>query len=199
LTPTPKDLASRPLTQPLVTDMKTCIKCNQEKELSEFYSTKRNRDGLDGRCKLCKNQYSRDQYFKTKDKRTIKIREWREANKERCREITLNWNQNNSERYKAYQKKYYEENKAAYVAKLAKYRASKLQATPLWADLEQIKRVYKACAKISERTGVEHHVDHIIPLQGKNVCGLHVEKNLAIISAKANLEKSNTFASWAID
>jgi hypothetical protein len=179
--------------------MKTCIKCSQQKDLTEFYTSKRNLDGLEGKCKSCKNEYSRGQYLKTKDRRLPKILEWREANRDRCREISSEWNSRNKERYKSSQVKHYQENKAMYAAKCAKYRASKLKATPLWADLEQIQRIYTVCAKVSERTGVEHHVDHIIPLQGDNVCGLHVERNLAIIPAKMNLEKSNSFASWATD
>ena len=179
--------------------MKKCIKCNQEKSLTEFNTSKRNLDGLEGKCKPCKNEYSRAQYCKTKNKRLPKILEWREANRERCREISLEWNFRNKKRCKALQKKHYQENKAVYAAKCAKYRASRLKATPLWADLEQIKRIYALCAKISEKTGIEHHVDHIIPLQGKDVCGLHVDNNLAIIPAKMNLEKSNSFTSWATD
>ena len=93
-------------------------------------------------------------------------------------------------------KKHYYTNKGLYRAKGAKYRAAKLKATPSWADLEQIRRIYTACVSITERTGVEHHVDHIIPLQGEDVCGLHVEKNLAIIPAQMNLQKSNTYNAW---
>lgn len=178
---------------------KFCIKCNEEKELLEFHVAKRNTDGFEGKCKSCKSLYRKSQYLKNRDKELAINQKWKYQNKDRYDEICREWYFNNKEYHNSLTRKYYQENKSLYRAKDAKYRASKLQATPLWADLEQIKRVYKACAKISERTGVEHHVDHIIPLQGKNVCGLHVEKNLAIISAKANLEKSNTFASWAID
>lgn len=65
-------------------------------------------------------------------------------------------------------------------------RASKLDRTPIWADLEKIKTIYKNCPK-------GYHVDHIIPLQGDIVSGLHVESNLQYLLAKDNLEKSNKF------
>jgi hypothetical protein len=84
-------------------------------------------------------------------------------------------------------------NRHLYNARDSKRRASELRATPTWANLNQIKRVYELCKKVSDKTGVEHHVDHIIPLQGKNVCGLHVEKNLAVVPARMNLTKGNTF------
>ena len=75
----------------------------------------------------------------------------------------------------------------------AKRRATKLDATPRWADLEKIQQVYILCRQISETTGVLHHVDHEVPLQGKHVCGLHVETNLRIIPATENLSKANKF------
>ncbi|MCR4319787.1 MAG: HNH endonuclease [Candidatus Brocadiaceae bacterium] len=65
-------------------------------------------------------------------------------------------------------------------------RARKRRAIPRWANLRRIESVYKAAA---EKLGF--HVDHIIPLAHKLVCGLHVENNLRIISAKENLEKNN--------
>lgn len=65
--------------------------------------------------------------------------------------------------------------------------------TPTWADKQKIKKVYRECKQLTEETGVLHHVDHIIPVMGKKVCGLHVYENLRIITAKENLAKSNRF------
>jgi len=66
----------------------------------------------------------------------------------------------------------------------AKRRADKLNATPKWANLEKIKEKYKNCPK-------GYHVDHYFPLQGKNVCGLHVENNLQYLPANKNISKGN--------
>lgn len=66
-------------------------------------------------------------------------------------------------------------------------------ATPKWASMGDIARVYAAAAKISAKTGKQHHVDHIIPINGKTVCGLHVFNNLAIIQARENQSKSNRY------
>lgn len=67
------------------------------------------------------------------------------------------------------------------------------RALPAWANLEKIKDIYKDRQLLSEMTGIEHHVDHIIPLRGKLVSGLHVENNLRIIPAIENLSKNNQF------
>ncbi|HHQ2714262.1 TPA: hypothetical protein ACSPMB_000091 [Pseudomonas aeruginosa] len=76
----------------------------------------------------------------------------------------------------------------------AKRRAAEIQATPKWADPKLIQQVYDLAAKTEQESGVPHHVDHVVPLRGKNVCGLHVHYNLAVMTAKANKEKSNRFA-----
>ena len=77
--------------------------------------------------------------------------------------------------------------------KNAERRARKINATPQWADRKLIKRVY-AQARLAEAvTGWPHHVDHIVPLQGKNVCGLHVPWNVQVLPYEENLEKSNKF------
>jgi len=76
----------------------------------------------------------------------------------------------------------------------AKRRAARLQATPDWLTDEQhwvIQEIYDLCVLRSDLTGVAHHVDHIVPLQGKTVCGLHVPWNLQVITATENCSKGN--------
>lgn len=94
----------------------------------------------------------------------------------------------------AYQKEHYRANKSAYLAKWAKRRAQKLQATPKWADLKAIDAIYAEAARLTVETGIQHEVDHIVPLQGKTVCGLHVDWNLQILTRAANRSKSNKLA-----
>ena len=91
-----------------------------------------------------------------------------------------------------YVKAYFKANpdkKNAYTAKRA---AAKLNATPAWADLEKIRSFYEEAARLTAETGIPHHVDHMVPLQGKTVCGFHVENNLQVITARENHAKSNT-------
>ena len=69
--------------------------------------------------------------------------------------------------------------------------ARKIRATPAWADIEAIRAFYEEAAVLRKATGVEYHVDHIVPLQSVLVCGLHCEANLQIIPAIENESKRN--------
>ena len=65
--------------------------------------------------------------------------------------------------------------------------------TPLWANKFAIKEIYNEARRLTEETGVLYEVDHIIPIRGELVCGLHVESNLRIIKWIDNNQKSNEF------
>jgi hypothetical protein len=76
-----------------------------------------------------------------------------------------------------------------------RYTAKK-QRLPIWLTKEnelQIKAMYTLASSLNKSTGVQWHVDHIIPLQGKNVSGLHVPWNLQILPASINRSKGNKF------
>ena len=70
-------------------------------------------------------------------------------------------------------------------------RAGIDKATPKWADRSKIKNIYQECIAKTKLSGIKYEVDHIVPLKGKNVSGLHVHWNLAIIKAVENRSKSN--------
>lgn len=109
------------------------------------------------------------------------------------------WMARHAERSRAYRAKYPDKATAAklnsqrkrpdyyralYRFHCVKRRCEILRRTPAWADLQAIAEIYRACP-----AGM--HVDHIVPLRGSAVSGLHVPENLQIIPARENLRKSN--------
>lgn len=64
---------------------------------------------------------------------------------------------------------------------------------PPWANGKAIRALQAEAKRLTKETGIPHHVDHVIPLQGRYVSGLHVETNMQILSATDNLRKSNRF------
>jgi hypothetical protein len=103
-----------------------------------------------------------------------------------CKSCRKEYKESSKERIQEWSKEYFQLNKSDFYARNAHYRASKLQATPSWIDQEKIKQIYKTCPE-------GYHVDHIVPLQGELVCGLHCEFNLQHLPAKDNLSKNNRF------
>lgn len=86
---------------------------------------------------------------------------------------------------------YYASNPHKMAEKFSRRRASKLRATPAWADQSKIAEFYFAANFLSMVTGEWYHVDHIVPLQSKFVCGLHNQFNLQVTPGKENLKKGN--------
>lgn len=113
-----------------------------------------------------------------------------ENNLTKRRSYNQKYRELNSEKLKANDRQYYKENKYVRYSSNARRRAAKLQATPKWADMEKIKEIYRQRETLSRESGIVHHVDHIVPLRGKTVCGLHVEYNLRVVPAKENLHKN---------
>lgn len=109
-----------------------------------------------------------------------------EITKEKKRTSVYNWQKRNPDKV---QETYLRQKEKGHIsAKAAKRRAAKRNATPLWADLDCIKDVYK------EAKYFGYHVDHIIPLQHDLVCGLHVWDNLQLLRPTDNIRKKNTYA-----
>ncbi len=129
-------------------------------------------------------------YYANKEKRLRKQKEYYYKN----REARLAYAREKREQRKQYMSVWQKENKHLCNAANSKRRALRLSATPSWLtekDFEDIKEMYKLAQACSEVFEEQYHVDHIIPLQGENVCGLHVPWNLQILSAFDNISKSN--------
>lgn len=86
------------------------------------------------------------------------------------------------------------ENKHVAMEVVRRRQAAKLKATPSWASRKAMQEVYALAVAMTEKTGVPHDVDHIVPLQSKLVCGLHCEANLQVLPRRENRLKHNSFA-----
>lgn len=115
-------------------------------------------------------------YAKHRATRLAQQREWRLLNLERERARSRKKQTNNPGRTRS-------------VA--AQRKAAKLRATPAWANRFFIEEIYDLATLRTKYLGEPHQVDHIVPLQSSLVCGLHVEHNLQVITAKRNHMKSN--------
>lgn len=96
-------------------------------------------------------------------------------------------------RRRARKASYRRTNRGKFAAYAAARKAARMQATPAWSDLKAIESIYLDAAAITARTRVEHHVDHIVPLQARNASGLHVHWNLRIIPAAENLRRPRDY------
>lgn len=76
-------------------------------------------------------------------------------------------------------------------SQLSARRALQIKATPKWSNLGDIKTLYEGAEYLTRLTGIVWHVDHVMPLRNKQVCGLHVYENLQLLTATDNLRKSN--------
>ena len=115
------------------------------------------------RCKPCYAAQTNAHYYANKEAYRRKAAIWREANPDKRRS--------------------YE----------AARRASKLRATPPWANPCDTLHLYEEAKRLEEETGIPHNVDHIVPLQSDWVCGLHCADNLQVLPAKENFSKGNRY------
>jgi hypothetical protein len=171
---------------------KKCTCCGEVKPTTEFCKDKTKPTGLDSYCTKCKA----DKRLKNRAKTAAQRVHYREKNKEILRQKKLEYRQNNKQRLIEWSNNYYLLNKDKYAARTAKRRASILLRTPKWLSAEQLKEIeteYALREWCSKVMGEEYHVDHIVPLQGKKVSGLHVPWNLRVILATENIRKRNKF------
>jgi len=109
----------------------------------------------------------------------------------RRRETNLRYTANNPDARKESSNKYRLNNRDYYAARRAQRRAAQLERTPPWVPSSSMDGMYALARKITELTGVQMEVDHIVPLQGESISGLHVPWNLQLLTQTANRKKGN--------
>lgn len=163
--------------------MKTCYKCKITKEYTDFYPEKGNASGFASYCKPCNKSYVQERKSKQENKKI-------DAKKKH------EWYLRNCNKIKANVETWVEKNRWRSNAIKAKYRSARIQRTPKWLtdiDFERIQTQYKLAEILTKLHNEPWHVDHIIPLQGKLVSGLHVPSNLQVILGSENCSKQNSF------
>ena len=145
--------------------------------------SKKNKEWRNANAKYYKK--SRESYLSREDVKIIaraRARQWAASNPERFRQTQLEHRINNAELYRS---------------RSAKRRARKREAMPSWLTpdhISQINAVYAEARRLEKETGITHHVDHIVPLAGKIVCGLHVPWNLRAIPGTENLRRPRIYS-----
>lgn len=156
--------------------MKHCSGCKKLKPFTDFYPKGKSYHCY---CKVCSKQKNKEWKLNNKAKTAAYDKEWQQSNKDKKSKNYKNWQINNRHKVNSYN---------------SKRRALEVSATPKWLTKEQhiqIDAFYWLAKLQNELTDQCYHVDHIVPLKGKTVCGLHVPWNLQVLAAKDNLSKSN--------
>jgi hypothetical protein len=164
---------------------KVCPKCESEKNIVDFSKNKSNVDGLQTYCKTCIKILNKSYTLSPEAKERKRVRNalWKKNNKlvtrDYDRTLLNGWRKSNPMKVSEHS---------------LTRRASKINATPQWLTKEDRLQILNFCSlrkQLELQTGLKHHVDHIVPLQGENVCGLHVPWNLQVITAEENCSKNN--------
>lgn len=178
--------------------MKKCTKCGVVKTLDCFYGN--SKGGLLPRCKTChliqcaesrrknpdyirrwkeKNPDAWSNWYKAHaQERRDKFKAYREINKESVAKRLAEWTKKNSDRVNA---------------RVAARQIQKHRAIPKWANRCYMADMYTIAKLVTEFTGIRHEVDHIVPLKGAIVSGLHWEGNLQVLPKVQNISKLNRY------
>lgn len=148
---------------------------------SEYYA--RNQEKMKKR--------SLKRYKEKREEIAQKSKEYYQKNNKKICARVRQYNRKNKEKIRVARKAYVLKNFAVLSAAKANRKKHVKKATPFWADMHLIKIKHKERVAMTNMTGLEHHVDHIIPLQGENVCGLNIASNMRVILARDNISKRN--------
>ena len=146
------------------------------------------------RDKENQKRIAKEWYERNKELTKERARAWVIANPEKRYAIHRKNREKDLENHNARNREWNTNNKPLKAALQAKRKSAILQRTPVWdKDAHLIVAKYQLANMLTRETGIPHHVDHIIPLQGKNVSGLHVFANLRVILGEDNVKKSNKY------
>ena len=183
---------------------KTCKGCLIEKSIDNFGKHKIGLNGLRSRCRACRKieaaeansrpdikiqNYNRKVKWRRENEEQYKAvdKAWRLANPDKTKKSSNTWKAKNRKATRTYAKEYAKEHRAERTAAQNLRYTRSLQRTPVWSEVLKIKELY------AEASRLRMQVDHIIPLQGDLVSGLHVLGNLQLLSPFDNISKKNKY------
>ena len=159
---------------------KECKPCGNKRRVTTWKNENRERTRLLNRksaakpeCKKRKAEYTRRYQAAHLEAGAAKTRRWRANKPERAKEVEAKYKRNNHEKL------------------LTRYNVRRHHKKLLWANPKDVGVFYDSARRVSECLGIPHEVDHIIPLQGRKVCGLHIPENLQVLTRDANRAKGN--------
>jgi len=161
--------------------MKKCTKCLVEKNYEMFHKDASRNDGYRNQCKECVSGYMKTYHVDNQEKIIKRVVDWVANNRDKHNQKCAKWVKNNRGKVNA---------------RTARRYAAKTRATPKWAlnnpdYMWMINEAYDLAQLRNKITGGLWEVDHIVPLRGKDVSGLHVPWNLRVVLQKENRVKSN--------
>jgi len=173
--------------------VKVCTGCKELKPCPDFFKNKASKDGRRSLCKKCC-------YIRYGESSRVKARQWGRDNPEKNRKRAREWEKADPkrqaagfERIRIWKKNHPERFATVDRSHCRARHARKLQAMPKWANMFFITEAYELARLRTKLTGIQWHVDHIVPLRSKKVCGLHVENNLRVIPGIINSSKANRY------
>lgn len=203
---------------------KACSKCKKELPTTEFGPCKATKSGLASWCRPCVREHSRRWYANNQDKHREAVTRWAERNpdkiaqyqrtsrRRRRKEIAeyrklprvraaetkqhREYVRRNRDRILEHQRQWYAKNPHVFILH-SRIRRQTMRLQQAWMTPEnasKIADIYRECRQISEQTGIPHEVDHVMPVNGVDSCGLHVPWNLRIVTRAVNRSKGNRVA-----
>jgi predicted nucleic acid-binding Zn ribbon protein len=140
-----------------------------------------------------KSAKDKSYYLENADRIKARVSTYRKMDVARNSRLELAWSRKNPEKRAKIRSAWKRRNAGKVNASTAARFATKLHATPQWADHAAIMLIYMKARQLRLETGIDRHVDHVVPLRHHLVCGLHCEDNLQVLPSKQNLSKNNRY------
>lgn len=182
--------------------MRVCTHCNAEKpeeEFDRFFDRSRDKYRTRACCKSCRRKKITNYDKKNCSKKKVYNKAYAELNSEKIKKHSKEYYNKNKDSILAYLK-YWRDSNPDKVARGRLDRVKNVRrAIPPWTTdkmVEDIKMVYLHAKDCAITSGCEYEVDHIVPIKGKTVCGLHVPWNLQVLPKDINRSKTNNYDDW---